>query len=111
MECATVNAVTIGIRARKRRKGITRQNRKQQVIGSIQNVHEPQLYEAPRGLMPARIELNYAGVAGKFESPYRAARRQKSQYRNGSHPQASQSGVDRKAGSIVLDRVFQQSVE
>ena len=79
IECATVNAVTTGISARKRRNGITRQNKKQQMVGSIQDVEEAQLDELAGGLEPARIEVNQSRIAEEFKRADRSARRQKAQ--------------------------------
>ena len=44
----------------------------QQVIGSVQDVPEPLSDEPKRRLVPARIEANQPGIAGKLEGAHRA---------------------------------------
>ena len=111
MECATVNAVTTGISARKRRNGITRQNRNSRWSVPSRICRNPSFDESQGGLIPARIQLNDAGIADEFEGPYRAAGRQEAQHGDTFSAPAGPIGVDGKAGLVRLDRVHQHGVE
>ena len=63
IECATVNAVTIGMSGRTRRNGMMRQQQEQQMIGAFEDVIEPHHDEARGRVVPARIEPHQSCVA------------------------------------------------
>ena len=53
----------------------------QQVIDAVEDVEEPELDEAQRRLVPARVEPDEARVAVELEGAHGAARRQEPQDR------------------------------
>src|SRR5580658_3532217 len=89
-------------------EGYHQAEEKEQMIGAVQNVHQPQFHEPQGRLMPARVELNHTWIARKFESPNSAAGWQESQHGNGSHSQPSQFGVDGKTATVRLNRIIQR---
>ena len=60
IECAIVNAVTISDERAEAAERDHEAEQEQQVIGAVEDVREPELHEAPRGLVPARIEPDEA---------------------------------------------------
>ena len=111
MECATVNAVTTGMSARKRRNGITRHPRNSRVVDPVQDVEEPQLDESQGGLVPSRIEPDQARITGVLEGANNATGRQEPKDGDHSQRQPPEPEVDRKVGLIRLNRVLEQHVE
>ena len=48
---------------------------KQQMIRAVEDVQESELHEAPRGLVPSRVEPHEAGIARELEHAFGAGRR------------------------------------
>src|SRR5262245_57665718 len=67
---------------------------KEQVIDAVEDVVEAVLGEAERCLVPARIQLDDAGITVHIERALGAARRKESKYHVHSFPQPRQSGTD-----------------
>ena len=67
IECATVKAVTTATSGRSRRNGITRQNRNSRWSMPSRMWKNPSFTKRQRRLVPARVELDDAGVAVDVE--------------------------------------------
>ena len=81
------------------------------MIGSVQDVPEPLPDEPKRRLVPARIEANQPGIAGKLERAHRATGWKEAKNGDGSYPQTSKLRLNRELGSIRLNRVLERDVE
>src|SRR5207247_5017092 len=79
----------------------------QQMISSVQDVPEPLPDEPKRRLVPARIEANQPGIAGKLERAHRATGWKEAENGDGSYPQTSKLRLNRELGSIRLNRVLE----
>src|SRR5216683_3251909 len=84
---------------------------KEQVVGAVENVEKTQVDKSQGRLVPPRIEVDKARIAGEFERANSTAGRQKP--KNGDHTQAQarESRVNGKTGLLRLDRVLEQHVE
>ncbi|MFO1269882.1 MAG: hypothetical protein U1F67_25805 [Rubrivivax sp.] len=89
----------------------------EQVVSAIENVREAFTHEAPRGLVPARIERDEAGVAVPLEGalgalgPCGPCSRQEAQRRDDPQAHARQSRLERERPGAGADRVAEQHVE
>src|SRR5581483_8125267 len=82
----------------------------QQVIGAVEDMEESSLDEAEGGLIPARVEADQAGVAGKFEAADRAVGQDIAQNGDDAKAEAAENGVDREIRGRRLDGIFEQHV-
>src|SRR5215469_3437817 len=81
------------------------------MIGAVEDVIETHDDESRGGLIPARIEMDQARVAQKFESADRAIRRDETQAGGDAQSEAAEFGVDGKTVAIVLNGVIEEDVE
>ena len=81
------------------------------MVGAVEDVLEAHRHEPERGLVPAGVEADHAGVAAQLERPFRPARRQEPQ--DGDDPQAHplEARADREVGLVRLDVVVEEDVE
>jgi hypothetical protein len=81
--------------------------KKQQVIGSIQNVKESQLDEPQSRLSPTRVKSNEARITDELKRAHRATGWLKP--KNDDHPfaEAAKSGMNRKAGLVRVNRIVE----
>jgi hypothetical protein len=84
----------------------------QQVVGSLQNVQEPQVDEGERRLIPDRIQIHHPGIGLELKRPHAATRQHIPQDRQ--HPYAKPpqpARRDRKVRFIGMDRVLEGHIE
>ena len=81
------------------------------MVHAVQNVGESELDEPERGLVPARIECDAAGVTGVLVQPLAACRGQEAQDGRDPHAQPFEAGQDGKLRTIRCDPVFEQRVQ
>ena len=81
------------------------------MVGAVEDVLEAHRHEPERGLVPARVEADDAGVAAQLERPLGPARGEEPQ--DGDDPQAHplEARADREVGPVGLDVVVEEDVE
>ena len=91
-ECAAVNAVTTIDQRLDPSQRDDEAQQKEKMVGSVEDVHEPEPDEAPRRLVPPRVEANQA----------RDRRRMRTRVRR--HRAAGIAGPSRRAGPAAQTR-------
>ena len=84
---------------------------KQQMIGPVEDVTEPQRDEPQRRLVPPRIQPHQPWIAVQLECAHRAVWRDDAD--DGDHAQAEprERWLDREAGSVRANRILEEDVE
>ena len=83
----------------------------QQVVGAVEDVLEAHRHEPERGLVPARVEADDAGVAAQLERPLGPARRKEPEDGDDPQPHPLEARADGEVGLVRLDVVVEEDVE
>ena len=110
-ECATTNEVTIGHERLQPPERNEQTEKKEDVLGAVEDVKEAVLGEAPADLEPARIEQHRSGVAVQLEDARPSVRRQEADDRLGLDAEPDEPRVEREVRLIGGDRVLEEHVE
>src|SRR5215472_10703577 len=81
------------------------------MIGAIENVKKTEVNKVQRGLIPAGIQTNQAGIAVEFERPGFAAGRNEAKNSDDAQPQAPKARLNRKPRLVRLYRRVEQHVQ
>ena len=92
-------------------KGDNQAQQEQEVIHAVEDVGEAQPHEAKRGLVPAGIEHDSAGIPCELVETLATGGGQEAQYRRDPHPQSFQAGQDGKLRPIRRNPVFEQHIQ
>src|SRR5215472_9992317 len=81
------------------------------MIGAIEYVKKTEVNKVQRGLIPAGIETNQAGIAVEFERPDLAAGRNEAKNGDDAQPQAPKAWLNGETRTLRLYRGVEQHVQ